>query len=145
MSVISVASSQPIAIVSDRFGRELAIVGGSALVCASMVAIPLASSFPQLLACIVPLSLGSTALTAAPVALTADLTHPKDRAQALSLLRTAGDMGLLLGAVSSGLLADVFSMEAAIATNGGLIGGVALWFAAKNAATISAAMHRKRS
>lgn len=79
------------------------------------------------------------------VALMADLTHPRDRAQSLSLLRTAGDSGLLLGAISSGVLADMSSMEAAIATNGALVGVVALWFGAKHAATMSAAIRKKQN
>jgi MFS family permease len=131
MSVISVATSQPIAILSDRLGKDATIIGGGAFVCAAMLAMPLAASFPQLLGCIVPLAVGSTALTTAPLARISDFTTPAERAQALSLLRTAGDLGLLLGATGSGILADLVGMESVITANGGLIGISACWFAAR--------------
>lgn len=131
MSVISVVTSQPVAILSDRLGKDATIVGGSAFVCAAMLAMPLASSFPQLLACIVPLAMGSTALNTAPLARISDLTQPSERAQALALLRTAGDLGLLLGATGSGILADLVGMESVITANGGLVGVTACWFAAR--------------
>ena len=170
MSLVSVFSSQPLAYLADRVGKELTIVMGAGLVGSSMIALPCASSFPTLLACAMPLALGSTVFGTAPVAKISgaylnttpivhnpyvpnlralphsclpDLTEPSDRAQALALLRTAGDLGLLLGATSSGILADVITMENTIMANGSLVCLMALWFASRNSTILFAAMSPK--
>ena len=188
MSLVSVFSSQPLAYLADRVGKELTIVMGAGLVGTSMIAVPCAFSFPTLLACAMPLALGSTVFGTAPVAkisgafiirynchiqlmyiliydlciLThvplllvfllfnfgdllwilriSDLTEPSDRAQALALLRTAGDLGLLLGATSSGILADIITMEHTIMANGSLVCLMAMWFASRNSTILFAAM-----
>ena len=72
-----------------------------------------------------------------------DLTEPSDRAQALALLRTAGDLGLLLGATSSGILADIITMENTIMANGTLTCLMALWYASRNSTILFAAMSQK--
>ena len=43
----------------------------------------------------------------------ADVAPPHQRAQALALLRSGGDLGLLLGATALGAVADAASLEAA--------------------------------
>ncbi|KAJ1429638.1 hypothetical protein B484DRAFT_396296 [Ochromonadaceae sp. CCMP2298] len=49
-----------------------------------------------------------------------DLTSSETRAQGLSLLRTSGDLGLLLGATCSGALGTLTSLEMAMETNGAI-------------------------
>ena len=68
MSLVSVFSSQPLAYLADRVGKELTIVMASGLVGGSMIALPCAFSFPTLLACAMPLAVGSTVFGTAPVA-----------------------------------------------------------------------------
>jgi len=68
MSLVSVFSSQPLAYLADRVGKELTIVMGAGLVGGSMISLPFAFSFPTLLACAMPLALGSTVFGTAPIA-----------------------------------------------------------------------------
>ena len=89
---------------------------------------PYAQSFEHLMACLAPVSFGSTILSAVPTAYMGDLVSSKQRPQALALLRTAGDVGLLIGAVSSGILSDFSSIGGAIQANGSLLTMLAsLW------------------
>jgi MFS family permease len=116
MSLVSFLFSQPMAYVADKYGKVPTILGGCALLSASMLALPLTAGtqattialplltsmhLPEyttaLVLVLLPFALGNTALNATPTALMSDLTEPSSRAQALSLLRTAGDCGLLLG------------------------------------------------
>jgi hypothetical protein len=64
--------------------------------------LPAFLAVPPLLLVLVPFSLGTTVLNSTPTALMGDLTDTKDRAQGMSLLRTSGDLGFLLGTVSFG-------------------------------------------
>jgi hypothetical protein len=121
MSLVSFLFSQPMAYLADKYGKVPTMLGGCGLLSCSMMALPLTTNpvaiellslpaltgaigvplyTPALLAVLLPFSLGSTALNATPTALMSDLTEPASRAQALSLLRTAGDLGLLLGNVA---------------------------------------------
>ena len=111
MSLVSFVSAQPMAYIADNYGKVPTILGGCALLSCSMLALPLTTTLewtlpfatglphytPALVAVLLPFALGTTALNATPTALVADLTEPSSRAQALSLLRTSGDLGLLLG------------------------------------------------
>lgn len=114
MSLVSFVSAQPVAYVADKYGKVPTMLAGCTLLSASMVALPLTTSAhfaemslpilsglptytPALVAVLLPFALGTTALNATPTALMSDLTDSPNRAQALSLLRTAGDFGLLLG------------------------------------------------
>jgi MFS family permease len=51
---------------------------------------------------------------ATPNALVNDLVNEKERSHAMALLRTTGDLGLLLGATAGGFLAGMSSIEAGI-------------------------------
>jgi len=123
MSVTSVASSQPSAMMADKIGKRPAILTGLALMSTSMFLLPYSSSFESLLLALVPLSIGSTFLSSVPTALVGDLSSPENRSQALALLRTAGDVGLLVGAVSSGVISDLTSISSTVSGNGALLCG----------------------
>ena len=45
----------------------------------------------------------------------------RKRPQAIALYRTAGDVGFLLGAMSTGAVADAFSMDVAVHSNAGML------------------------
>ena len=58
----------------------------------------------------------------------ANASEPQDRASALALLRTAGDVGLLCGSASIGAVASIYGIDAALYSAGGvLIGSGALF------------------
>jgi MFS family permease len=120
-SIISLLCSQPIAYISDKFGKQKVMIFGTTLVSFSVFAIPFTSSLYELLAVLTPFSMGLTCMSAATPALITDLTSSDERAQALSLLRTSSDMGFLFGATFSGLLASHISTTAAFLTDGGTV------------------------
>ena len=68
--------------------------------------------FPHLLA-----FFSGALFTAGPTAYISDLVEESDRAQALAMLRTFGDLGLFVGAGSMGIFADLTSVEAAFLGN----------------------------
>lgn len=137
MSVISVFGAQPLASLADRFGKRLSITGGVVLVGASVMALPLCPSITTMAVPLATLALGSTILGSAPVAYVSDLSTVADRAQALALLRVVGDVGLLVGAATAGMCADLTSIDSAIHTSGGVLLGAALWFSLRKAVKTS--------
>lgn len=140
MSMVSFLFSQPMAYVADKYGKVPTILGGCGLLSASMLALPLTTG-PQatdialplltsmhlpeyttaLVLVLLPFALGNTALNATPTALMSDLTEPSSRAQALSLLRTAGDCGLLLGKLTFFFSLARTGMCALIHTSTGMV------------------------
>ena len=127
-STMSVLASQPAAYLADKWGKDRMIATGMGILGISFLAMPYAQSFEHLMACLAPVSFGSTILSAVPTAYMGDLVSSKQRPQALALLRTAGDVGLLIGAVSSGILSDFSSIGGAIQANGSLLTMLAsLW------------------
>jgi predicted MFS family arabinose efflux permease len=70
---------------------------------------------------LLPLAIGSTILNTVPTAHLTNLCNANDRAQALSLLRTCGDVGMLFGASFAGIMASLTSIENTIMCNGGIL------------------------
>jgi DHA1 family multidrug resistance protein-like MFS transporter len=126
MSACSVLVSQPIAYLADKHGKDLTMSGGFGLLAASMAALPFAANFEQLLATLLPLSIVSNALASIPTAKMADVADHKSRAQALSLIRTVGDVGLLIGAGMGGLMLQFATMQTAVHSNSALMLGLSL-------------------
>jgi len=93
-----VVGSQLSARVSDRFGRKLTIAPGLALVTAALCGLPLASDGLDLVGVMACWAAGGCLVSVGPTALVSDLSTEADRPQALGMLRSFGDMGLLLGA-----------------------------------------------
>ena len=62
-----------------------------------------------------------------------DSVKDSKRAQALALLRTAGDIGYLVGAVGAGLTADYLAGDVGLAmqTGGAVLMGSTSWFGVK--------------
>lgn len=121
-SSVSVAASQPTAYLADTWGKEKMIALGLGVLGSSMVLMPAATNFESLLCLLTPIALGSTVLSAVPAAMVGDIIEPSKRSQALALLRTAGDLGLLLGAIGSGFAAgSLTSIETTMEFNGVLL------------------------
>jgi MFS family permease len=116
MSLFTVAVSQPISYLADHHNKNHIMLTGCALVSASTAAMPLVSTHLELIAVLLPLSLGSAMMHNIPSALVLNNTGGDDtsKAQGLSLLRTIGDLGLVVGGTMSGLLAAYTSIDTAI-------------------------------
>lgn len=113
MSVFSVAGAQPAAWLADKFGRKMAIVPACAMLAAAAAAIPAVADVAQFYGVVVLWSAGATLLASTPTAYIADVTAASNRAQAFAMLRSAGDLGILLGASVLGWVAHASSMTTA--------------------------------
>merc|ERR1719215_1029402 len=68
MSIASVVSNPSVALVADKVGKSRVIIGGGALMSLSIASMPFCSNISQLAAVMGCWTLGSTALSTAPVA-----------------------------------------------------------------------------
>jgi MFS family permease len=77
-------------------------------------------------------SVGSSMLSTAPLAYVSDRVDDHQRAQAIALLRTCGDIGFLIGATGTGALADYTnSFDLALQSNAALLLSATVWFAVR--------------
>ncbi|KAJ9458421.1 hypothetical protein DIPPA_02044 [Diplonema papillatum] len=111
-ALINVLGSQPAAWASDKYGRK-AVVGPACLaMAASALLIPFATTWVELSGLWLLWGCGATCLGTTPTAYATDLHDSSIRSQALALLRSAGDVGLMLGAGTIGLIAKVAGITA---------------------------------
>eukprot|EP00485_Elphidium_margaritaceum_P013094 CAMPEP_0202694520 /NCGR_PEP_ID=MMETSP1385-20130828/8362_1 /ASSEMBLY_ACC=CAM_ASM_000861 /TAXON_ID=933848 /ORGANISM="Elphidium margaritaceum" /LENGTH=535 /DNA_ID=CAMNT_0049350383 /DNA_START=17 /DNA_END=1624 /DNA_ORIENTATION=+ len=106
MSVVNICGAQLFARISDRFGRKKVIVPAVAIIASIVPMIPHVSHINELYGLMLVYSVGSTMLGTSPTAYIADIhsgsTEKEERrSQALAMLRSGGDVGLMAG---SGLL-----------------------------------------
>lgn len=136
MSIISFASSQPLAYLSDKYGKVPLMLIGCTMLSGSMFSLPLlakmGSTSMDLLPILLPFALGSTIMNSNPNAVMANETTSESRSQGLSLLRTSGDLGLLLGSTASGAFAFMTSIESALQMNGLVTSATIIWFTCRN-------------
>ena len=131
MSLVQIVGNPVFAKLIDRVGKAPAIVGGCTLISASMAALPFCTDWAQLAGVLGMWSMGSSMLSTAPIAYLSDHVGEDNRAQAIALLRTCGDVGFLAGASSVGALADVTGMGVAMQSTSALLFTGTTWFAAR--------------
>jgi len=142
MSLVQVLGNPTMAKFVDVVGRAPGIVIGCSMLSTSMFLLPyvattgdvsgaLSSHHMALAATLGCWALGSTMLSTAPISYVTDAVSEDQRAQAIALLRTAGDVGFLIGASGTGVVADWSSMDVALQTNAGLLLSATGWFAAR--------------
>jgi MFS family permease len=136
MSLVQVLGNPLAAKFVDRWGKVPAMVGGCTLISGAMAALPLAAP-PEMSLGYLALSLGiwstgSTILSTAPVAFLSDRTAEGERAQALALLRTSGDVGFLVGASAVGFMANVTGgLDGALQGSAALLALATSWFSVR--------------
>ncbi len=101
--------------LSDRVGRKPLIVSGMWLQAAALALLPLARGFAPWAAAMVLLGLGTALVYPTFLAAVSDVAHPSWRASAVGVYRLWRDSGYAVGALLSGLLADLFGVPWAIA------------------------------
>jgi MFS family permease len=104
--------------LGDRMSKKRLIVAGMALQGAVLLAFPAAGDelFWTVLAGL--LGLGTALVYPNFLTAVADATRAEDRAESVGVFRFWRDMGYVAGALVSGVLADAFGFEAAIAAVG---------------------------
>ena len=113
-AAISVVGAVPAAALADRVGPSRVLAPALAISALGMVSFSLSTDFGLAAMSMGVWALGSTVLGSAPTANAANLVEADVRPQALALMRTMGDLGLLVGASSIGAVATVVGSEAAI-------------------------------
>jgi MFS family permease len=132
-SIGAFLAAQPVALLADKIGKHRVLLGGGLLFSVSALALPQATDMMGLLFALVPMSIANATVASAPTALISDLSSQRNRAQAMSLLRTAGDIGLLGGATLAGLIATHASISSALSFDAICLGASAVWFGSKYA------------
>jgi MFS family permease len=119
--------------LSDRWGRKGLIVAGMWVQAAGLFLTAVTHTFGWWFAASVLLGLGTAMVYPTLIAAVSDASHPSWRARSLSVYRFWRDLGYAIGALSAGIMTDLFGAAWAIAVIG------ALTFA--SGATVAATMH----
>ncbi|MGY3567921.1 MFS transporter [Sinomonas sp. RB5] len=100
---------------SDRWGRKWLIAAGMAVQAAALAIIAAAHSFGPWLAAAVLLGLGTAMVYPTLLAAIGDVAHPTWRARSVGVYRLWRDGGFAIGALLSGILADLYGIPTAVA------------------------------
>lgn len=106
--------------LSDRWGRKGLIVGGMWVQAAGLFLTALTREFEYWLVGSLLLGVGTAMVYPSLIAAVSDASHPTWRARSLSVYRFWRDLGYAIGALSAGIIADLFGLSWAIATIAGL-------------------------
>jgi MFS family permease len=106
--------------LSDRWGRKGLIVAGMWVQAAGLFLTAATSHFAWWLVGSLLLGLGTAMVYPSLIAAVSDASHPSWRARSLSVYRFWRDLGYAIGALSAGIIADLFGMAWAIGTVGAL-------------------------
>jgi MFS family permease len=100
--------------LGDRFCKKQLITSGMLLQAIGLLVLTIAASvFPALLSTVL-LGLGTALVYPNFLTVVAENTHPHQRAQSLSIFRFWRDSGYVVGAILSGILADVAGITATL-------------------------------
>jgi len=106
--------------LSDRWGRKGLIVTGMWVQAAGIFVTVATRDFGWWLLGSVLLGLGTAMVYPSLIAAVSDASHPSWRARSLSVYRFWRDLGYAVGALSAGIIADVFGISWAIGSVGAL-------------------------
>ncbi len=106
--------------LSDRWGRKGLIVAGMWTQAAGLFLTAATRTFGWWLLASVLLGLGTAMVYPTLIASVSDASHPSWRARSLSVYRFWRDLGYAIGALTAGVLTDVFGASWAIAAVGAL-------------------------
>lgn len=115
--------------LADRFGRKAVIVPSGLLTAASIVVFPATGGWWSFLAASFLLGLTTGLAGPAPAAYAADVAPAGAVGPAMGLFRTVSDVGLVVGPVGVGWIADQAGFGWAFAANAALLALITLAFA----------------
>jgi MFS family permease len=102
--------------LSDRWGRKGLIVAGMWVPAAGLFLTSATRQFEWWLLGSLLLGLGTAMVYPSLIAAVSDASHPSWRARSLSVYRFWRDLGYAIGALSAGIIADIFGLSSAIAS-----------------------------
>ena len=110
----------PFGVVSDRIGRTIPIVVGSALYGVAVIGVGAVADLRVAQAGMVVIGVLGALMAPATLALVTDLADVRERGVAMAGFNIAGSLGFLTGIVLGGLAADAYGYGAAFLLVGGL-------------------------
>jgi MFS family permease len=102
--------------MSDWLGRKPLIVAGMLLQAAALALVAIAHGFPTWACAAVLLGAGTALVYPTLLAAIGDVAHPAWRARSIGIYRLWRDGGFAIGALLSGLIADLWGVRPAIGT-----------------------------
>jgi len=106
--------------ISDHYSKKAMLFWGMLLQGLTILLIPFSSNFYVLASLSAILGLGTALVYPTFLSTIAQATSPKQRAESIGTFRLWRDLGYAIGAVISGIAADLFGVEYAILLIGGL-------------------------
>ncbi|MDO8967547.1 MFS transporter [Algoriphagus sp.] len=104
--------------MADIFPKKTLLFWGMLAQGIAILFLPLAESYPMLLMVSVSLGIGTAVVYPTFLAAIAEATHPHQRAESIGTFRLWRDLGYAIGAILSGITADLFGIPIAIVTIG---------------------------
>jgi len=112
MSVINILGTRLSAKMSDTYGRKIVLVPGAAFISMATLLMPFADSYSALTALVCFWGIGGAMFGANTTAYLTDKTTDGTKSQALMLLRSCADIGLMLGGAFAGIMSQFVSADA---------------------------------
>ena len=106
--------------MADKFCKKDILFWGMVLQAVALFLFVLASSITQFILLAVLLGWGTAMVYPTFLAAIAENTHPQDRPKSLGVFRFWRDLGYAIGAVITGVIADVLGLESSVICIGGL-------------------------
>lgn len=106
--------------MSDIYSKKVMLFWGMLLQGIAILLIPICSSFAVLACLSAILGLGTALVYPTFLSTIAQATKPKQRAESIGIFRLWRDLGYAIGAIISGITADLFGVNSAIYLIGGL-------------------------
>ena len=100
--------------MADKFCKKDMLFTGMFLQAVALVLLTWADSMFHFIAFSAVLGWGTAMVYPTFLATVAENTHPQDRASSIGIFRLWRDLGYAIGAILTGLIADMFSINAAI-------------------------------
>lgn len=104
--------------LSDYTGRKQMLAAGMLLQAVSLFTFVYLDEFYQFVMVSALLGVGTAMVYPTFLAAVADLVHPRDRAESVGVFRLWRDGGYAIGAVLTGVIADLFDLSLAITVTG---------------------------
>ena len=112
--------------MADKFCKKDLLFAGMLLQAVVLIALVWAASMWQFVGLMALLGWGTAMVYPTFLATIAENTHPGDRAKSIGIFRLWRDMGYAVGAILTGVISDLISIEAAIV----LVGAITLFSSA---------------
>ena len=99
--------------LGDKYSKKLLLVLGMLIQAIGIFMIAYSTSYQTIFIAAVLLGVGTAMVYPIFLAAIADYTHPEQRAECIGVYRLWRDLGYAIGALSSGIIADIYGLQTA--------------------------------